>query len=154
MVQHKVMKKSKTIALCSSASFYRQVLSIEKELKKMGFKTKIPSTAYKMKKNNNFSVNDHKLWYKDSSFYRIKTKLIKNHIKKIIQSDAVLIVNLEKDGKKGYIGGNVLIEMAIAFHYKKPIFIFNKIEYDCPFLEEILAMKPVFINGSLEKIKL
>jgi hypothetical protein len=66
-----------------------------------------------------------------------------------------LIFNLKKDGKKlYYIGGNTLIEITIAFHYKKPIFVFNKIDYDCSFLEKILAMKPVFIEGSLLKIKL
>lgn len=115
-----------------------------------GFKVLIPSAAYKMKRNKNFNVEDYKHWNKNPKFYSLKAKLIKDHFKKIEKSDAILIVNLEKNGQKGYIGGNVLIEMAIAFYLKKKIFILKQIDKNNPFKEEILAMKPKFINNSLD----
>lgn len=139
-------KKVKTITICSSASFYQKVLGIKDKLHKRGFKVLIPSTVYKMKKNKNFNVESYKLWHKNPKLYSIKTKLIKDHFKKIEKSEAILVVNLEKNGKKGYIGGNVLIEMAIAFYLKKKIYILNEVDNKNPFYEEILGMKPVFLN--------
>ena len=68
--------------------------------------------------------------------------------------DAVLVLNYEKKGVPGYIGGNTLIEAAGGFHYKKPIYILNPISNDLSFKEEILGMRPVFLNGDLNKISL
>ena len=51
------MKKraqKKTIVLCSSASFYKQVIEVRDVLKKMGFKVLVPLTAGKMEKSGDF----------------------------------------------------------------------------------------------------
>jgi hypothetical protein len=144
----------KIITICSSAVHYKDVLEVENELKKLGFRTKIPQTARVMQRTNNFNVSTYKTWYKDKKDYTKKTKFILAHFKKILDSDAILVVNMEKNGIKGYIGGNVLMEMAIAFHYKKPIFIYNNITEDLQIKEEVYGLKPKFISGDLSKIKL
>ncbi len=131
-------KRKKTITICSSASFYKQALEIEKGLKKLGYKVKIPTVAKMMEKSGNFDINHYKTWFKDKNDYKIKSKLMKRHFKKVIESDAILVVNLEKNGVKGYIGGNGLMEMTLAYHYKKPIFVWNSPDSKSPFLEEIL----------------
>ncbi len=74
---------------------------------------------------------------------------MRNHIDKVVQADAILMMNLDKNGIRGYIGGNCLIEMAIAFYFHKPIFILNKIAKSSPFYEEILGVLPIFLNGDL-----
>ena len=74
------------------------------------------------------------------------------HFKKVVDSDAILVLNYEKRGIQGYIGGNGLMEMGIAFHYRKPIYILNAASKDLPFYEEIMGMQPVLLNGDLEKI--
>lgn len=142
------------ITICSSASFYREVLGIEKKLKELGFKVQIPITANRMKKSGDFNVDNYKIWFKDPRNYKIKTKLTKLHFKKVIDSDAILVLNYEKKGTKGYIGGAVLMEMAIAFQNKKPIYILNPISDGLNIKEEIFALKPIFLNGDLRKIKL
>lgn len=147
------MKKGNIITICSSASFYEEMLRIAADLRKRGFVPVVPRTANKMERNKDFNVNRYKTWFKDPAQYKIKTFLMKEHFKKIINSDAVLILNLTKHGMKGYIGGNVLMEMAIAFHYKKPLYIYNAISPRSQFKEEILGMHPVFIDGDLDKIK-
>ncbi len=143
---------SKVITICSSASFYRQVLNVERELKQRGFKVKIPFTALKMKKSGNFEVSAYKLWFKNPKWYARKRFLMTHHFRKIKEGDAILVLNYKKKGQDGYIGGNVLMEMGLAFHYKKPIYIFNPISQNVSFLEEILGMRPVFLNGDLKKI--
>jgi|SRR3989344_2617871 len=146
------MKKIKTITICSSASHYRQVLEIEKELKKLGFKVKIPKTANTMKRNNDFDVSHYKTWFKNKNDYHKKTKLMLGHFKKVMESDAILITNFEKNGMKGYIGGNALMEMLVAFLNKKPIYIYNKPSEKLSTIEEIYGLKPKIINGDLTKI--
>ncbi len=98
--------KKQVITLCSSASFYKDLLEIEAKLKKLGFRVKIPYTAAKMKKSGDFDISKVRTWLTNPEDYKIKTKLMKGHFKKVIESNAILVVNLEKNGISGYIGGN------------------------------------------------
>lgn len=148
------MKKSKTIiAICSSASFYRDVLTIQEELKKLGFSVKIPSTANKMRRSSDFDVTHYKTWYGNAGDYHKKKKLMDDHFKKILKSDAILVVNKEKNGIKGYIGGNVLMEMTVAYLNKKKIYVLHNVDSTLSLEEEVKGMNSIFINGDLEKIK-
>lgn len=147
------MKKIKTIAVCSSASFYEKLFPIEKVLKKFGYKVILPKIAHKMKKNKNFNVDFYKTWYKNPNDYNKKQSLMNNHFRKIIKSDAILVANFDKRGIKGYIGGNTLMEITIAYHYKKPIFILNEIEKKSPIEEEVFGVNSVFIKGDLNFFK-
>ena len=142
-------KKLRTITICCSASFYKQALDIEKRLKKLGFKVKIPKTAYIMEKNNNFDVGFYKTWHKDKKHYKKKTKLMDEHFKKVMQADAILVLNLEKNGIPGYIGGNGLLEMFLAYLHNKPIYIYNPISDDLNIAEEVYGLNPIFINQDL-----
>lgn len=142
----------KIITICSSASNYRNVLEIEKQLKLLGFGVKIPKTANLMKKNNDFDVTHYKTWFKNKDDYSKKTKLMLGHFKKVIESDAILVTNYEKNGIPGYIGGNTLMEMTLAFVNKKPIFLLNPIDENLGIKEEVYGMNSIFINGNLTLI--
>jgi hypothetical protein len=149
------MKKpeKKIITICSSASFYAQVLEAEDSLKKAGFAVSVPLTANKMKQSGDFRVETYKTWFKNPNDYKRKTFLTKHHFNKIMKGDAVLVLNYEKNGIKGYIGGAVLCEMAIALQFKKKIYVLNPIDKSCSYKEEILAMDPIILNGDLSRIK-
>ena len=143
----------KTIVICSSASFYTQVVEIEKQLKNLGFKVKVPFIANKMKKSGDFNIEKYKTWFNNPNDYKRKAYLTKKHFNEVEKGDIILILNNKKNGKEGYIGGAVLSEMAIAFYLKKPIYILNKIDESSSFKEEIYGMFPKIINGDLLKIK-
>jgi hypothetical protein len=143
----------KKITIVSSASFFKQVLEVEKELKKLGFKVLVPMTARKMKASDNFDVSFYKTWFKNPNDYSNKAFLMRNHINKVVEADAILVMNPNKKGVEGYIGGNSLIEMAISFYFRKPIFILNSISKKSPFYEEIFGMLPIFLDGDLTKIR-
>ncbi len=144
----------KVITICASVSHYRQIIPIEKELRALGYKVLMPDMLRVMKKSDNFNPDTYKTWFKNKNDYSKKTALIRNHFKKIFKSDAILVLNFQKNEIPGYIGGNVLMEMTLAFHYKKPIFILNEVSRELSYTEEIYGMKPKFINGDLGKIKL
>jgi|GEM_PF-181868 len=142
-------RNNKIITICSSAAHYKHVLDIEKQLETMGFRVKIPKTANVMKRTNNFDVSTYKTWYTNKNDYKKKTQLMNGHFKKVMEADAILVTNFEKNGLQGYIGGNVLMEMVLAFHYKKPIFIYNSISEDLGIKEEVYGLNPIFLDGDL-----
>ncbi len=78
---------------------------------------------------------------------------LKQHYEHILESDAVLIVNDDKNGVKNYIGGNVLIEIGQAYVNNKKIFFLNGMPEKSTYLDEIESMDPVCLHGDLKNIK-
>ena len=66
--------------------------------------------------------------------------------------DAIYLLNYEKHGIPGYVGGAALIELYIAHREYKKIFLENDIEKS-PMYDEIMGFAPVFVHGKLSKIK-
>lgn len=72
---------------------------------------------------------------------------------KLKRSDALLIVNnSEKNGRKNYISGGSFLEMGFAHALGKKLFLLRGVP-DVSFRDEILAMKPVILNGNVNRIK-
>jgi len=68
-------------------------------------------------------------------------------------ADAVLVLNLDKNGIKNYVGGNTLMEIGFAHVLNQKIFMLNPIP-DMPYCKtEIEAVKPIIVNGNLDLIK-
>ena len=148
------MKKKKTITICSSAAFYKQVIEVKKILERAGFKVTVPLTAGKMERAKDFNVERVKTWYKNPADYKRKTFLTKHHFNKVVKGDAVLVLNYEKNGRPGYIGGAVLSEMGLALHYNKPIYVLNPPDPTSILIEEIFGFLPIFLEGDLSRIQL
>lgn len=129
-------------------TFYRELVAIEQQLMKHGFIVNIPISAQTMKKNNDFEVSH----FKGVFSYEERGKMIHSNFEKIATSDSILVVNNEKNGIQGYIGANVLMEIAIAYYFKKKIFVWNPIEEKALYKEELLAFGAEFINKELTKI--
>lgn len=140
------------ITICSSASFYQQVVDVQSQLEEYGHTVLIPATAIKMKQTGDFDVSKYKTWFGESSDYHKKTALMRGHFAEIEKGDSILVLNYEKHGSENYIGGNVLMEMTIAFYLHKPIFILNQAPQQSPFLEEIMGMNPLILNGDIQKL--
>lgn len=143
-------KKLPTITICSSANFYRQAVNVQATLEAEGYTVLLPKSALKMKELNDFTV--HKTWYGNETDYDKKADLMRTHFGKIAEGDITLVLNYEKHGKQNYIGPNVLMEMALSFYLKKPIFILNEMPEDSPFEEELKGMMPVLLHGKAEDI--
>lgn len=141
-----------TITICSSANFYRQAVDIQAQLEKEGFAAIIPVTAEKMKQSGDFDVSHYKTWFADAGDYHKKAALMRGHFEEIEKGDAILVLNYEKHGVQNYIGGNVLMEMALAFYLRKPIFILNEVPDESSFLEEIIGMGPVVLHGKVDSL--
>ena len=72
---------------------------------------------------------------------------------KLKKSDALLVVNNTlKNGRKNYISGSSFLEMGFAHALGKKLFLLQGVP-DVSYKDEILAMKPIILNGNVNNIK-
>lgn len=145
------------ITICGSIAFYDEMLSIKKDLEKLGHEIKIPPAELQDQNGKTISVKEfyqqRKGEIKDQDWITdIKEFAIRLHFEKIENSDAVLILNYDKNNISNYIGANTFLELGLAFHLKKKLFLLNAIP-EGNYSEEIRGMKPIVINGILKSIK-
>jgi len=69
----------------------------------------------------------------------------------IERSDAVLALNYDRKGIKSYIGGNAFLELGYAFILNKKVYFLNPIP-DMIYTSELEAMKPIILDGDIDKI--
>ncbi len=77
---------------------------------------------------------------------------IKWYYNAIANSDAILVLNFDKNGIKNYVGGNTLMEIGFAHVNDKKVFLLNPVP-ESSYKQEILAMLTKVINGNLKEIK-
>lgn len=145
------------ITLCGSIAFQDKILSVKEKLEKLGHEVEIWPLELKDGKGKLIPVkeyykirrtaNEDEKWVWDR-----KAEAIFEHFDKVAWSDAILVTNYDKKDVKGYIGGNTLMEMGLAFFLKKKIYLLNEIP-ELSYKEEILGVKPIILNGDLTKIK-
>lgn len=140
------------IAICASLNFTHEIKKIADELEVLGFEVSIPKSAEKILRGE-FSLDEIKGEKENGTFSEraIKFDAIRAYHEIIKSSDAILIVNLEKNNVKNYIGGNTFLEMGFAHILNKPIYLFNNIP-EMIYTDEIRAMQPIIIGGDLVKI--
>ena len=129
-------------------SFYRDLVAVEEKLTAMGYRVMIPKSAMMMKRKNDFEVTH----FKGVVPYETRAKLIRQNFREIKNCDAILVINNTKNGVRGYIGANVLMEIAVAFYFKKKIYLWNPIPNDAPYGEELLCFAAEVINRKLDGI--
>ena len=151
------------ITICGSIGFYKEMEAARAELIKFGHQVKIPELALEVPQEfgggkkvyfgqyieQNGGIDSfpahHKIW-------ELKAGAINDHYKKIDWCDSILVVNHDKRGMNGYIGGNTLIEIGVAFYQKKKIYILNPVSSELSYKQEIMGMKPVILGGDFSLI--
>jgi hypothetical protein len=131
------------IAICGSMSFAKEMLEVSRLLEAMGHKPILPIDTIESVRDPSRRQNIYLLIEKD---------IIRDHLGKIRESDAILVLNYEKNGIAGYVGGSVLIEMGFAHYLNKQIYLLNPIPR-MSYSVEIEAMQPVVLNGDLKKLR-
>lgn len=126
----------------------RQMLDAEKELLQKGHEVVLPKHTKEYAEMGLGADTSH-----ESIKDKIEQDLIRDYFEEIKNSDAVLIINIDKNGTANYIGGNAFLEMGFAHVLSKPIYILNEIP-KVFYKDEILAMQPIILSGDLSKIHL
>lgn len=135
------------IIICASISVWEEVLRVKKDLEERGFEVEIPEGVKTPEIQTDANASSL-----ERADIKIKYDLIRGYYEKMKNYDMILIVNPEKNGTNGYIGGNTFIEMAFAHILNKPLFCLYPLP-DMPYSSEMLAMQPIILNGNLDLIK-
>ena len=144
------------ITLCGSIAFIDDMVKIGKELEGLGHEVKMPPLELEDDKGNMIPIIEYYRIRKaaednDDWVWDAKEKAIRLHFDKVEWADAILVLNIDKNGIDHYIGANTFLEIGLAFHLSKPIYLLNPIpEQDNR--EELLGMKPIVIDNDLTKI--
>ena len=142
------------ITLCGSSAFREKKVELFDALKKLGHEPVIHPHYIEAVRDGKTEIMD-RIDSGEHAQLKIENDYIMWYYNAIVSSDAVLVVNLEKNGQENYIGGNVFLEIGFAYVNKKKIFLYNNYpsKENCKYLDEIEAMQPVVINQDLSRIK-
>ena len=134
------------ICICCSLAFTDEVKEIANRLHELGHEVLLPNGV----------IID--AIYK-ADFDSVKAKrgngydFVREHFKKIEESDAMLVCNFTKNGIDNYIGANTFLEMGFAYYIKKPIYALNPLPDYKYINDELLNFDVKVINGDLSEIK-
>jgi hypothetical protein len=130
------------IAICGSMSFAKKMLEVSRLLEDMGHKPILPVDTIECVKDPSLRQNSELCIEKD---------IIRDHLRRIQESDAILVLNYKKNGIAGYVGGSALIEMGFAHYVNRKIYLLNSIP-KMSYTVEIEAMQPIVLSGDIKKL--
>lgn len=130
------------ITLCGSMSFAREMKAVAQELSSQGHEVLLPEPI------DSDPGKEHEA---GSVERKMEFDLIRRHWDKIRVADAILVLNIDKNGMANYVGGNSFLEMGFAHVLGKRIYALNPIP-DMPYAAEMLAMQPVVLYGDLQNL--
>jgi len=134
------------VIICGSISAAYEILAAKKQLEEAGHTVEIPEGVKNLELRGRTEVSTE-----EKAEDKIKHDLIRGYFEKMKNYDIVLVVNPEKRGVPGYIGGNTLIEMAFGHVLGKKLYVLHGLP-DLSYTSEILAMQPVVVDGDLTKV--
>ena len=133
------------IMICGSMHFAKEMLEAQKILRELGHEAGVPCDTHECLTDPDLNMDLE---------YCIANNVDKKDFNQIAAGDAILVLNYPKNGLHGYIGGAVLMEIGLARHLDKKIFILH----DLPNIEEVryvLEIKlaqPTILGGDIKKI--
>jgi hypothetical protein len=136
------------IAVCGSMTFYLEMRAIKDGLEILGHEVLLPKEVDndEMPIEARPDVSDE-----EKITAKIEEDFIREHFRKIQESDAILVLNYEKKNVPNYIGGNTFLEMGLAFWLGKKIFLLNPVP-EMNYSIEMYSMEPIVIDGDVTKI--
>ena len=124
-------KKKINIVLCGSMKVKDKIIEISNELEKMGYNVLLPVECMQ---------GLEKVIASRAHFDRISNP----------DNQAILIVNVTKNGIENYVGPNSFAEIAFGFYFNKKVFLLNDI-YE-PYKDEIIGWNIKCLKGDLSRI--
>lgn len=121
----------KRIVLCGSRRFKDIILKMGEDIRNMGYEVIVP---------REFLIEMSKREHSMLHFGEIANP----------ETDALLIVNEDKDDLQNYIGPNSFAEVAFGFYFGKKVFLKNDI-YE-PYRDELEGWGVIPLKGNIEEL--
>jgi len=136
------------IVIGGSMTFAKQTLKAKKILEEGGLEVWVTDDLEHYEKDNNI-----KLDFDAELRLSLEYDIMRSFFKKIEESDVLLILNYEKKGIPGYLGTSVLMELGLAYHLKKKIYLLYPIDRSQGYALEVAIINPVVLNGELRGVR-
>ena len=134
------------IGIIGSMQFTDKMLEYREKLRQLGHDAFITDSHKTMIGKTDEEIEKIKLHQKNN------LDAIREFWRMMQGAEAVLVLNLDKNGVKNYVGGNTLMEIGFAHVLNQKIFMLNSIP-EMPYCQtEIEAVRPIIIDGDLKKI--
>lgn len=143
------------IVICGSIAFIEEMIKAKQILELRGHIVEMPSPEAKDENGNLMSAKDLYTLRKRGLegapewIWKRNQEGMRDHFNKVKGSEAILVLNHAKNGTDGYIGANTFLEIGLAFHLNKKIYLLHKIP-EMNYREEVISMNPSILNGNLE----
>lgn len=140
------------IVICGSLSFVPEMDVLKETLQALGHTVVVPMSVDLVRERHVTFEELERL--KDSGQHHtltVKYDAIRKHYHEIVNGDAILVVNWEKKGIRGYIGGNTFLEMGFAHVLHKEIYVLHELP-DLSYADEMRAMQPTILHGDVTRI--
>lgn len=138
------------IMIVGSMTFAKDMMKFKQELEILGHDVMVPCDA-------EFHVENEEIIDNLEEDYKHLTEndILRKCFNLVAQSDAILVLNKPKYDIPGYIGTSTLMEIGIAYHLGKKIFILHNVpsSKEYRWTHEIRVMQPEIINEDLSLIK-
>ena len=136
--------------IIGSMTFAKEMRTTKGELENLGHTVSLPVDV-ELHIENETLADDLEADYKHVT----ENDILRKCFKLVSESEAVLVLNHPKNDTEGYIGTSALMEVGIAYHLGKNIFLLNEVpSFDnCRWAHEIAMIQPTVISGDLNKIK-
>lgn len=134
------------IGVIGSMQFVKEMLEFSDKLRKLGHEAFVTDLHKAMVDKDKDEIEEIKIYQKNNK------DAIREFWRAMQGADAVLVLNFDKKGIKNYIGGNTFLEIGFAHVLNQKIFLLNPIPEIPYYKTEIVAMKPIILNGDLSKI--
>ena len=134
------------IFIACSKYFYDRIPQIKLELESLGHEVSLPNSydePLKEEEMKKKGLEAHVAW---------KSEMLRKDETNIQPNDAVLVLNLQKNGQPNYIGGAAFLEIYDAWRLEKRLFLYNPIP-DNIFRDELTGMNPTVLNQDLTRIR-
>lgn len=131
-------------------SFAKEMVELQSKLTSIGHEVSIPSdTELHLKEPNTIDDLDKDLEHV------IANNVLRACFDLLAASEAVIFLNLPKNGIEGYIGTSALMEMGLAYYLKKKIYLMYPFpsRHEHRWAQEVASIQPVVLNGDISTIK-
>lgn len=135
------------IGIIGSMQFTDKMIEMRIKLNKLGYNAFLTDLHDDMVGKSAEEIEKIKIYQKNNQ------DAIREFWNQMQNADAVLVLNYDKNGIKNYIGANTFLEIGFAHVLGQTIFLLND-KPDMAYIKtELDAMKPIVINGDLNKIQ-
>ncbi|MBI4146608.1 hypothetical protein HY489_04705 [Candidatus Woesearchaeota archaeon] len=138
------------IMICGSMTFAKNMIETKQLLEKQGHTVLLPCDAELHAERPTLIDN-----LDEDAKHLKENDVLRNCFQRVADSEAIIFLNHEKNGMQGYIGTSCLMELGIAYHLGKKLFLLNDIPHSthARWTHEVRVMEPTILHGDLSLIK-